>query len=69
MHATPECLGTWPLGAKAMPFWIAAPTTMRVACAVLEACPVLPPMSLTTRRMLGVSAQVARLGMGQGLCQ
>jgi hypothetical protein len=30
-HGAPECLGPWPLGAKAAPFLIVAPTVMWVA--------------------------------------
>jgi hypothetical protein len=43
MHATPECLGHWPIGAKAVLFMVVVPATTRVACVVLITCPLIPP--------------------------
>jgi hypothetical protein len=63
-HIAPEHLGPWPLRAKAMSFSIITPTVMRVACMVLGACPFTPPASLTMRRGLGVTTQVAWSEMG-----
>jgi hypothetical protein len=54
-HVAPERFRPWPLGAKAAPFSIAAPTVMNVAHTVLSACPFapLPHVSLTACRWLG----------------
>jgi hypothetical protein len=66
-HVAPERLGPWPLGAKFAPFSIAASAVMRVACAILEVFPFVPPVSLMARRRLRTSTQVAWLEMGRGL--
>jgi hypothetical protein len=45
-HVTPKCLGPRPLGAKAVPFSVAAPAMALDACAVLGVCPIIFPASL-----------------------
>jgi hypothetical protein len=41
-YIAPECLGPWPLGAKAAMLFIAAPALTRVVFVVLGACPFTP---------------------------
>jgi hypothetical protein len=43
VHVAPEHLGSWPLGAKAMPFSITVPTVALVAHAVLGVHPFISP--------------------------
>jgi hypothetical protein len=61
-HVAPEHFSPWPLGAKATPFSITAPTG-DIGCVHGAWCMPLhppPPMSLTMCRSLGASTQVAR---------
>jgi hypothetical protein len=67
-HIAPERLGPCPLRAKSVPFLIVVPTVTRVVCVVLEACPLISPVSLTTRWRLRASAWAARSETGRGPC-
>jgi hypothetical protein len=42
VHVAPECSGSWPLGAKAVPFPIATNAVTQIAHMVLDPCPSSP---------------------------